>query len=77
LPRSLRFCFDEIQRILARLPQEAGRPARRLAAIMHAGLAHGELDDVYAVGLDNFLEQFLRELRELGDAVHTAYLEMK
>ena len=77
MPRSLRFCFDEIQRILARLPQEAGRPARRLAAIMHAGLAHGELDDVYAVGLDRFLEHFLRDLLELGDAVHSAYLEMK
>jgi uncharacterized alpha-E superfamily protein len=77
LPRSLRFCFDEIQRILPQLPQEAGRVARRLSAVIHAGLAHGELDDVYGEGLDEFLERFLLELRGLGDAVHAAYLEMK
>jgi uncharacterized alpha-E superfamily protein len=77
LPRSLRFCFDEIQRILPQLPQEAGRVARRLSAVIHAGLAHGELDDVYGEGLDQFLERFLLELRGLGDAVHAAYLEMK
>ena len=77
LPRSLRFCFDEIQRILARLPQEAGRSARRLAAIIHAGLAHGDLDDVYEVGLHRFLDRFLRDNMGLGAAIHAGYMEMK
>jgi uncharacterized alpha-E superfamily protein len=77
LPRSLRFCFDEIQRILPQLPQQAGRVARRQSAVIQAGLAHGELDDVYEEGLDQFLDRFLLELRGLGDAVHAAYLEMK
>jgi len=77
LPRSLRFCFDEVVRILDELPQAPARLARRLAAHMLALLEHGELEDVYGVGLDAFLERFLRNNVRLGEAVHAAYMEMK
>jgi len=77
LPRSLRFCFDEVVRILAELPQAPARLPRRLAAHMLALLEHGELEDVYGVGLDAFLERFLRNNVRLGEAVHAAYMEMK
>ena len=77
LPRSLRFCFDEVVRNLDELPQAPARTARRLAAHMHALLEHGELEDVYGVGLDAFLERFLRNNIRLGEAVHAAYMEMK
>jgi uncharacterized alpha-E superfamily protein len=77
VPRSLRFCFDEIERILRELPQAAGRQPRRLAAHMQALLQHGELEDVYQVGLDAFLERFLRNNVRLGEAVSAAYMEVK
>jgi uncharacterized alpha-E superfamily protein len=77
LPRSLRFCFDRIDGILRDLPQQAGRPARRLAATIHARLAYGDVSEVLALGLDEFLEMFLRDNVQLGEAVHAAYLEMK
>ena len=77
VPRSLRFCFDEVVRILAQLPQGPARNARRLAAHMHALLQHGELEDVYTVGLDAFLERWLRNNVRLGEAVQAAYMEMK
>ncbi len=77
LPRSLRSCFDEVVRILSALPQAPARAARRLAAHMLALLEHGELEDVYGVGLDAFLERFLRNNVRLGEAVHAAYMEMK
>lgn len=77
LPRSLRFCFDEIEHILQLLPQGAGRQARRLSAIIHAGLAHGDLDEVYDIGLHTFLERFIRNTLDLGSAVQAGYLEMK
>jgi uncharacterized alpha-E superfamily protein len=59
------------------LPQAPAREARRLAAHMLASLEHGLLDDVYAEGLDEFLERFLIDNIRLGNAVHSAYLEMK
>jgi uncharacterized alpha-E superfamily protein len=77
VPRSLRFCFDEVVRILDELPQAPARAARRLAAHVHALLEHGGIDDVLAVGLDAFLERFLRNDVRLGEAVHAAYMEMK
>lgn len=77
LPRSLRSCFDEIDHILNALPQESGRHARRLAAVIRAGLAHGDLEDVRRVGLRAFLDQFLSENNTLGAALHSGYMEMR
>jgi uncharacterized alpha-E superfamily protein len=77
LPRSLRHCFDEVVANLNGLPQAPARTARRLAAHMLALLQHGELEDVHGVGLDAFLERFLRNNVRLGEAVHAAYMEMK
>lgn len=75
LPRSLRFCAEEIGRLLAELPNDAGRRARRLAEIMHAGLAFGALEDVNRVGLQAFLEQFIQENNRLAEAVHAGFME--
>jgi uncharacterized alpha-E superfamily protein len=77
VPRSLRFCFDEIERILDGLPQGPGKYPRRLAAHMLALLEHGELDEVYQVGLDTFLDRFRRNNVRLGEAVNAAYMEVK
>ena len=77
LPRSLRFCFDRIDEILRQLPQQSGRPARRLAATIHARLAYGDVSEAFALGMHEFLENFLRDNVQLGEAVHAAYLEMK
>jgi uncharacterized alpha-E superfamily protein len=77
LPRSLRFCFDEIERVMAELPQEAGRAARRLATHIRAQLAYGDLDEVQAVGLYEYLDTFLRDAIRFGETVHAAYLEIK
>ena len=77
LPRSLRFCVEQVDRILHELPEQSGRQPRRLSGILRSRLAYGVLDEVYAYGLHGFLERFLRENVRLGDAVHAAYLELK
>lgn len=75
LPRSLRFCFDQIDDVLQALPQESGRAARRIAAEMLARLRHGSIDEVFGAGLHEYLHRFLTDNVRLGDAVHAAYLE--
>jgi len=77
LPRSLRFCVEQVDQILQGLPENPGRLPRRLASILRSRLAYGVLDEVYAYGLHGFLERFLRENVRLGDALNTAYLELK
>lgn len=77
LPRSLRFCIEQVDQILQGLPDEPGRLPRRLSAILRSRLAYGVLDEVYAYGLHPFLERYLRDNVRLGDALHSAYLELK
>jgi uncharacterized alpha-E superfamily protein len=77
VPRSLRFCFDQLVRILSELPSENAKPARRLAATMLANLEFGDVDDVHAQGYLPFLDRFIQQTALLGDAIHQAYLELK
>ncbi len=77
LPRSLRFCFDEIVRTLALLPDATGKPARRLAATMLANLEFADLEEIYSRDYRMFLEDFLVQTAQLGAAVQHAYLELK
>jgi uncharacterized alpha-E superfamily protein len=77
LPRSLRFCFDEIERILKDLPESSGRQARLIAATINARLTYGDVKEVYAYGLQNTLDRFLRDNTRLSEAIHSAYLELK
>jgi uncharacterized alpha-E superfamily protein len=77
LPRSLRFCFDEIERVLSALPEQTGRQARRLASDLHARLTYGDLDEVYQTGLYRYLDTFVRDTNRVGDAIQSAYLEVR
>lgn len=77
LPRSLRFCFDEIDRILRELPQQPGRQARLLAATIHVQLMHGTIEQIYDIGLPTFLDRFVADAIRFGEAVSNAYLELK
>jgi uncharacterized alpha-E superfamily protein len=75
VPRSLRFCVDEICEILDRLPSQSGRTARRLAVQLQARLRYGDLQEVYERGLYDYLERFIEYNTEVGVAVGQAYLE--
>jgi uncharacterized alpha-E superfamily protein len=72
LPRSLRFCYDEIEQLLGHLPAGPSRLPRRWAR-----LTYGHVDEAYELGLLEFLEGFLKDNVGLGMAVQTAYLELK
>jgi len=74
LPRSLRRCVEEVCTILSELPGSHARLARRLAAHMAALLQHGALEDVERVGLQSFLDRFIRNTVRLGEAVQEAYM---
>ena len=77
LPRSLRFCFDEIVRILGVLPGATAKPARRLAATILANLEFADIEEIHTEDYRAFLERFIGETAQLGEALHQAYLELK
>lgn len=75
VPRSLHFCLDETSYILDQLPQQTGREARKRCANLLTNLRHGSLNEVYANGLDNYLESFVKENIMLAESVQSDYLE--
>ena len=76
LPRSLSSCLEELQDILAGLPGENGRPAKRLAAELEARVRYTVIDEVFEQGLHNWITESIEQLQELGDAIRHAYLEV-
>ncbi|MGE0310414.1 MAG: alpha-E domain-containing protein [Lautropia sp.] len=77
LPRSLRFCLDQIVRLLAKLPSANARAARRLAATAQAELEYASIEEILSRGLDSFLDDFLQRNGQLGDLLRRAYLELE
>jgi len=75
VPRSLHACMDELNKILASLPGTNGRPAQRLAAELEARLRYTGIDEVLGEGLHGWLTDFILLVRQLGNAIHSSYLE--
>ncbi|WP_295460866.1 alpha-E domain-containing protein [uncultured Pseudomonas sp.] len=75
LPRSLLSCVIELHRVLASLPGENGREAKRLAAGLEARLRYTSIDEVLGEGLHPWIGDFIVHIRQLGSAINTAYLE--
>ena len=75
VPRSLHFCLNETSNILSQLPQQTGREARRRCANLLTNVRFGSLHEVYASGLEDYLERFVQDNTSLADAVQTDYLE--
>ena len=75
VPRSLRACTEEIDLILASLPGSNGRAAQRLAAEVDARLRYTGIDEILAEGLHPWLTHYIPLVRQLGNAIQSAYLE--
>ncbi|WP_417662375.1 alpha-E domain-containing protein [Pseudomonas sp.] len=76
VPRSLRSCTEELYLMLSSLPGDNGRPAQRLAAELEARLRYTTIDEVLDEGLHTWLNDLILLIRELGQAIHSSYLEV-
>ena len=75
VPRSLAACFGEISQIVAQIAGPRGRNAKKLAAEMAAALLYGDIQDILAQGMQNYLHHFLGQTAELDVLLHTAFME--
>ena len=75
VPRSLRASVEEVEQLLGKIEGDAGREPRLLTAVQHARLRFGTITVLFAAGLHNYLEEFLRDINAIADSIHRAYLE--
>ena len=76
MPRSLISCYEDASRRLDLLGDAYGRrgPSQKLARATLSKLAGLRIDDVFAQGLHEFIQQFLNDNSRLGAAIHDQYL---
>ncbi|HEX8166573.1 MAG TPA: alpha-E domain-containing protein [Beijerinckiaceae bacterium] len=76
MPRSLANCYELLVRHLDLIADAYGRrgPSQRLASNMLARLASARIDDIFATGLHEFINEFIEENNRLGAAIAEQYL---
>lgn len=74
MPRSLLACMDEVVRNLCELRNDASAETERFAGKLHAELKFGNIDEILASGLDDYLTQFLERIYELGNRISSDFL---
>jgi uncharacterized alpha-E superfamily protein len=74
MPRSLLRCCKEVYHNLKSVANEQSAETERRAGEMHAMLHFTRMEEITAVGLPRFLEQFLARLRDLGDRIASDFL---
>lgn len=77
LPRSLLFCYDQLEHALGQIASEYGEPtgeAHRLAGALHAELRYARMADIFQTGLHEFLTAIIERTALLGAEIARKYL---
>ncbi len=74
VPRSLHNCMNEIYGILSELCDDSQREAERLAGELHAKLHYGRTQQIFELGLHEYLMEFLDGVCVLTDEINKDFL---
>jgi uncharacterized alpha-E superfamily protein len=74
MPRSLHACMNEVEAALLEINGTSGGEARRCAGQQHAALHFGRIENVFSLGLHQYLTDFLAQTARLGGEIRNAYL---
>ncbi len=74
MPRSLHACFNAVDDVLGRMPEETGREAARRAGDLHAQLHYGRMEEILRKGLRPYLVDFLSRVDDLGREITQSFL---
>lgn len=73
MPRSLRACTNLMAEALDALCDGPPGELEQLVAELHAQLAEGRIQDIFAFGLHEYLVDFVERVARLGDSVGTRF----
>lgn len=76
MPRSLISCLGEVNGYLERLAEVYGsrKECHRAAGELYARLRYGRTDDIFGLGLHEYLTDFIERNNRLNDEIARAYL---
>ncbi|MDX9699984.1 MAG: alpha-E domain-containing protein [Rhodocyclaceae bacterium] len=74
MPRSLHACVTEVHGILEQIANRHATEVVRQAGELHASLRYGRMEDIFALGLHDYLERFLERINRLGDCISDTFL---
>ncbi|MDX1736743.1 MAG: alpha-E domain-containing protein, partial [Alphaproteobacteria bacterium] len=71
MPRSLCHCLDQVAYFLSRISEYHGHKydCQRLAGKMNSELDYGNVDEIFEVGLHEYLTKFIGRLALLGEKI--------
>ncbi|RLT37693.1 MAG: alpha-E domain-containing protein [Chloroflexi bacterium] len=79
LPRSLHFCADRMHQAVQQIASitGGGRSQRltRLTGRLQAIVRYGQIDEILANGLHNFLNDFIDQCQQIHMAIYRAYVD--
>jgi uncharacterized alpha-E superfamily protein len=74
MPRSLHRCMSQVYTHLSAIRNSQSAETERRAGELQASLHFGRIDDIFTMGLHEYLVQFLGRTRDLGERVSRDFL---
>jgi uncharacterized alpha-E superfamily protein len=74
MPRSLHRCMSQVYMHLSAIRNAQSAETERRAGELQASLHFGRIDDIFTMGLHEYLVQFLGRTRDLGERVSRDFL---
>ena len=77
-PRSLKFCIDRLDSALRHIsgvaPRRFSNDAERLSGRMLAEVQYSTIEEIFGIGLHEYVDQVQVKLNQIGDALFKAYI---
>ena len=74
MPRSLHACMKEVHQILGQVGNARSSETQRRAGDAYSRIHYGEIDEILAVGLHDYLTGFLERTADLGNRIARDFL---
>jgi uncharacterized alpha-E superfamily protein len=74
MPRSLICCVNELIPLMAQIKNQQGKEVERLLGKLQASLDYADIDEVFEMGLDEYIQVFLERINRIGDVFSKTYL---
>ena len=74
MPRSLVSCVNELIPLISEVKNQQSKEIERLLGKLKASLDYSDIDEVFAQGLEEFIESFLERINHVADEFSSAYL---